>query len=202
MLREWAEALLELAQTPWAPLVLVIHAFLESFILPIAHDFFLVTVALARPELSLVYALFSTIASTLGNMVGYTIGKTGGKPLLEKMVKNRTIDLAKQMLNRYDVWATAIACFSPFPDKVFSLFAGAFRINFKKFVIVIFLARAARFYLIALAIFFGGEPAKEFLLEHLGTIMLAMLAFMVLSGFGWKFFARGLSPPGDSQPHS
>lgn len=195
MLREWAETLLELAKTPWGPLVLVAHAFLESFILPIAHDFFLVVVSLANPKMSLVYALVSTIASTLGNAVGYSIGRLGGRELLEKRVKIQVIDQAKQLLNRYDIWATAIACFTPFPDKVYSLFAGALHLKFRTFIIVIFFARAARFYLIALAIFFGGETAKNFLLEYLGTILLGMLALMAVSSLFWKMAFKKLTKP-------
>ncbi len=199
MLREWAEILLKLAETAWAPLVLVAHAFLESFILPIAHDFFLVVVSLARPKMSLVYALMSTMASTLGNAVGYSIGRMGGKALLEKRVKHRVIDQSKQLLNRYDIWATAIACFTPFPDKVYSLFAGALHLNFRTFITVIFFARAARFYLIAFAIFFGGEPAKKFLLEHLGTILLSMLGLMILSSLTWKIVLKRLTGPSISE---
>jgi membrane protein YqaA with SNARE-associated domain len=107
-----------------------------------------VAVSLGRPKMSLVYALMSTVASTLGNIVGYSIGRAGGKALLEKRVNHRVVEQARELLHRYDIWATAIACFTPFPDKVYSLFAGAFHLKFRTFVIVIFLARAARFYLI------------------------------------------------------
>lgn len=193
MLREWAHALLELAETPWGPLILVSHAFLESFILPIAHDFFLIAAAIAKPKMSLVYAFMSTIASTAGNMVGYFIGKKGGKGLVDRIVKGKTMRMTKELLHRYDAWATAIACFTPFPDKVFSLCAGAFGINFRTFVIAIFFARAARFYLIAFAIFFWGDGAREFLIEYLPSIMIGMLVFMVLSALLWKFFVRRLA---------
>ena len=192
MLREWAEALLKLAETPWGPLILVTHAFLESFILPVAHDFFLIAVSLARPQLSLIYALMSTTASTLGNMVGYQIGRFGGRRLIEKVVKFRTLKLTQELLHRYDAWATAIACFSPFPDKIFSLCAGAFRINFRRFVVVIFLARAARFYLISILIFFYGAAVREFLLKYLNGVMIGLLIFIAASSVLWHLFVRRL----------
>lgn len=192
MFRGWAETLLELAGTPWGPLVLVIHAFLESFILPVAHDFFLIAVSLGRPQMSLVYALMSTVASTAGNMVGYKIGKFGGRPLIERVVKFRTLKLTKELLHRYDAWATAIACFTPFPDKIFSLCAGAFHINFRRFVVVIFLARAARFYLICILLFFYGEAVREFLLEYLSVLMVGLFIFIVASSVVWHLFVRWL----------
>ncbi|HNV87121.1 MAG TPA: VTT domain-containing protein [Candidatus Omnitrophota bacterium] len=196
MLRHWAEILLELAKTPWGPVVLVVHAFLESFIMPIAHDIFLITVSLARPKWSLFYALLSTTASTLGNMVGYQIGKWGGTPFIERFVKVKTLKLTKEMIHKYDAWATAIACFTPFPDKIFSLCAGAFRIKFKKFCVVIFFSRAARFYLICILLFFYGARVREFLLRYLDAVMVGLIVFMVASAIVWhiflKWFARRL----------
>jgi len=192
MLREWAETLLDLAGTSWGPLILVTHAFLESFIMPVAHDFFLIAVSLGRPKLSLLYALMSTVASTAGNMVGYQIGKFGGRPLIERVVKFRTLKLTKELLHRYDAWATAIACFTPFPDKVFSLCAGAFHINFRRFVVVIFLARAARFYLISVLLFFYGAAVREFLLKYLSAIMAGLLIFIAASSVAWHLFVRWL----------
>ncbi len=193
MLREWAEALLELTKTPWGPVVLVLHAFLESFILPVAHDFFLIALSLGRPRLSLVFALMSTVASTLGNMVGYQIGRWGGGPLIEKLVKVKTLKLTKELLHRFDAWATAIACFTPFPDKIFSLCAGAFGINFRRFVGVVFLARAARFYLISILLFFHGEKMRDFLLNYLNWIMMGLLIFFILSWIIWHVFINWLS---------
>lgn len=193
MLREAAEYLLQFAETPWGPLVLVAHAFLESFILPVAHDFFLIAVSLGKPKMSLLYALMSTAASTAGNMVGYKIGEWGGKPLLEKRVKSKTLHLTRKLLHRYDAWATAIACFTPFPDKIFSLCAGSFHIPFKKFVVVVFFSRAARFYLISFLLFFYGESIRAFLLEYINAMMLALLAFMILSGIVWHLFVKWLS---------
>lgn len=187
MLRDAAEYLLEFVATPWGPVIMVIHAFLESFILPIPHDVFLIAASLGHPKWSLVFALMSTIASTLGNMVGYSIGRFGGKPLAERFVPPKMYETAKKMLHKHDVWATAIACFTPFPDKVFSLCAGTFHLNFRRFSIVIFFSRAARFYLISLLLFFYGESMRDFLLEHTGKAMLAVIAFMLVSAICWKF---------------
>lgn len=140
--------------------------------------------------MSLLYALMSTVASTLGNIVGYNIGRIGGKPLIEKLIKAKTLHLTQQMLHKYDVWATAIASFTPFPDKVFSLCAGAFSLNFKRFTLAIFFARAARFYLVSFLLFFYGASLREILLDHMGTIMLGLLALILVSSIVWKYFLR------------
>jgi len=191
-LREFAEYLLEIAATGWGPVILVLHAFLESFILPIGHDIFLITVSLARPKWSLVFALLSTIFSTLGNIVGYKIGKAGGYSLLKRFVKPTTLALAEHEIKKYDIWAIAIACFTPFPDKIFSPVAGALNINFRKFVIVIFLSRAARFYLVSLLLFFYGEAMRQWILNYLGWVMIGLLIFMALSAVAWRLFTHHL----------
>ena len=187
-MRHYAEALLELAATPWGPWVMVLHAFLESFIMPIPHDIFLITVSLGNPKMSLVYALMSTTASTLGNMVGYNIGKIGGTPLLKRVVKPKTLEMTERMLHKYDAWATAIACFTPFPDKIFSLCAGAFRIKFSRFSVVVFFSRAARFYMISIFLFMYGASMRQFLLDYLNWVMIGVLVFVILSGITWRIF--------------
>lgn len=191
-MREFVEYLLEFAATGWGPLILVVHAFLESFILPVAHDVVLITVSLARPKWSLVFALMSTIASTAGNVVGYKIGHGGGYSLLRRFIKPTTLALAEHEIKKYDTWAIAIACFTPFPDKVFSPVAGALNIDFKKFVWVIFCSRALRFYLVSFLLFFYGESMREWILDYLGWVMVAILFFMILSAVLWKFFVRYL----------
>lgn len=191
-MREFAEYLLEIAATGWGPVILIVHAFFESFILPIGHDIFLITVSLAQPKWSLVFALISTIFSTLGNIVGFKIGKWGGHRLLKRFVSPPTLALAEHEIKKYDTWAIAIACFTPFPDKVFSPVAGALNINFKKFVWVIFLSRAARFYLVSFLLFFYGESMREWILDYIGWVMIGMLVFIIFSAVAWRFFTRYL----------
>jgi len=65
-MRHIAEYLFEFSATGWGPVVMVLHAYLESFILPLAHELFLIPVSLATPKLSFLFALMSTTASIFG----------------------------------------------------------------------------------------------------------------------------------------
>lgn len=188
MLRPFAEYLLEFASTAWGPAVLVLHAYLESFILPVAHEFFLVPVCLATPSLSFVFALMSTVASTLGIMTGYAIGGWGGRRILERVIKPSHLAIAEREIHRHDVWAIAIACFTPFPDKVFSILAGSMKLQFKRVVIVAFFSRGARFMLVSFLLFIYGEKAREWILNSIGKIMIGLLLAMILSAFLWNRF--------------
>lgn len=179
-MREFAEHLLELAATPWGPIVLFAHSYMESFFLPVAHDLFLIAVCLAKPELSFVYALVSTIASTLGIATGYAIGKWGGHPILVKLFSKRIVDKAETFIHKYDFWAIAFACFTPVPVKVFSILAGTVELNFKKLIPVAFVFRGLRFLTVSTLMYFYGEQAREWILHYLNTFFGALMAVMLI----------------------
>lgn len=185
-MRAFAEFLLEFASTGWGPVVMVMHSFLESFILPIAHELFLIPVALARPEYSLLFALMSTIASVAGISVGYLIGKVGGRPLLLRFIKPRLFILAKKEIHKYDVWAVAVACFTPVPVKVFALVAGAVHLNYKKMILVAFLARGLRFFLVSILLYFYGASIRAFILDYMDWMMIVLFVLMIVSVLSWK----------------
>ena len=58
-----------------------------------------------------------------------------------------------------------LAGFTPIPYKLFSISAGAFGLDFKRFVLASIVGRGGRFFLVGLAIMVFGEPVKAFL-EH------------------------------------
>jgi len=185
MLKEVFDTLLAFAGGDWGPFVLVLHAYTESFIFPGPHDVVLMTVALANPPYSFLFALLSTIFSTLGIMTGYAIGRFGGRPLLCRMVHPKKLALVKEKIHKYDTWAIAIACFTPLPVKVFSLAAGAFFVDFYRLVIIGFLARGARFFLISTLFFFYGEPIRIWIREYLDSVMIGLLLIIFVGIYFW-----------------
>lgn len=189
-MREFAEYLLRLASTPWGPLVMVLHSYLESFILPLDHALFLIPVALARPNLSFLYVLMSTVASCLGISTGYLIGHFGGKAFLLRFISAEKFLLARTEIHKYDAWAAVIACFTPIPVKVFAAVAGAVGLNFRKMIVIAFFVRGLRFGIAGGLIYFYGEVIREWILEYLGWVMMGILAVMVFSTLVWKFFER------------
>lgn len=201
-MRAIAEHLLEFAATGWGPFVLIVHGYLESFVLPVAHDLFLIAVCLARPHLSFVYALISTLASVCGIATGYGIGRLGGRPLLHRFIPEKSMDAAEIEIHRYDVWAIAVACFTPVPVKIFALLAGAVRLRFKRMLVVAFLARGLRFFLIAALLYFYGDRAKEWVLAYLDRFMILLLILMTASFLVWKWLTRTVikGPPAPLPP--
>ena len=189
-MKEIVHHLLELAATGWGPFILILHGYLESFIFPGPHDIFLVTLCLVNPKMSFVYALMSTTASVCGILTGYFIGRFSEKNILERFFHSKIIDKTKEYIRKYDFWAIAIACFTPAPVKVFAYLAGAAGINIRLLILVAFLARGARFFLISSILYFFGETAKEIIFTYMNYAMLVMFSGMIILFLLMKIIAK------------
>ena len=173
------------AQTPSANLALFVIAFAESSFFPVPPDILLITMALIAPKEAFYIALICSAGSVLGGIFGYFLGWLGGRPFLHKVFSEKKILTVKNAFEKYEVWAIGIAGFTPVPYKVFTLSAGTFEIPFKPFVLVSALSRSARFFLVAMAIYFWGEPVKVLLEKYfnwftLGFVILLVGGFLVI----------------------
>tara|TARA_Y100000034_G_C6894477_1_gene412107 strand:+ start:1337 stop:1924 length:588 start_codon:yes stop_codon:yes gene_type:complete len=157
-------------------------AFLESSVFPIPPDLLLIILALADPDKALLFALIATIGSVLGGMFGYLIGYVGEHAILSKLFSKNKIDKVHRIFNKYEFWAIFVGGFTPLPYKIFSISAGVFYINFKKFVIASFFSRGLRFFSEAIIIIFFGKAMMEFLDTNFNllTIVIAVLIILVV----------------------
>ncbi|OVE75104.1 hypothetical protein BVX95_00230 [archaeon D22] len=158
-------------------------AFIESIFFPIPVDFLLIVLCLARPELSLFFALVTLVGSILGGIFGYKLGQYLGLPILKKMFSEKKIKTVHKYYEKYETLAIAVAGFTPLPYKVFAVSAGVFYINFKKFVVVSTITRGARFFLVATLLMFYGEAITGFIDEYFNTITLASGVLIVVGYF-------------------
>jgi membrane protein YqaA with SNARE-associated domain len=170
------------AQSPSAETALFILAFAESSFFPIPPDVLLIAMAMLKPELAFKFALICGVGSVLGGMFGYGIGWVGGRPLLHKLFAESKIQVVKNAFEKYEIWAIAVAGFTPVPYKVFTLSAGTFEIPFKPFVLVSALSRSARFFLVAGGIYFWGESVKHLIEDYFNWLSIAFMA-MLIGGF-------------------
>lgn len=151
--------------SPYATVVLGALSFSESafFILP--PELLLIPMALANKNLALWFGLVTTIASVAGAAFGYFIGKKGGRPILEKLFSLQKIEKVEIMFNRYDSMAIFLAAFTPIPFKVFTIAAGVFDLDFKRFLLVSLLGRGTRYMILAGLVYLFGEAVANFLLH-------------------------------------
>jgi membrane protein YqaA with SNARE-associated domain len=81
--------------------------------------------------------------------------------------------------HQYDAWAVGIAGFTPIPYKVFTIAAGAFKINFPVFVFASILSRSARFFLVAGLIRIFGEMIQPFIEKYLDILAIVFVVLLV-----------------------
>lgn len=166
---------------PLGSLGLFILAFMESSFFPIPPDILLIVLCVAEPEKALLFALICTAGSVIGGMFGYLIGYEGKEVILTKFFSQRKIAKVHNLFNKYEVWAVGIAGFTPIPYKIFTITAGVFYVNFKKFVIASTIGRGLRFFTEAILIMFFGEAMINMMQKHfnLGTVMIAAAVFLL-----------------------
>lgn len=155
----------ELANSPYALLILSSLSFSESAFFIIPPEVLLIPMALINPQLALIYGTVTTLTSVAGAATGYGIGKKGGKPILYKIFSEEKIETVRTMFHRYDSKAILISAFTPIPFKIFTIAAGVFDIDFAKFMLASLVGRGTRYMLIAGLIAVYGESIRYFI-EH------------------------------------
>lgn len=179
-MKELIDWTLHWANTPYGPWALFVLAFAESSFFPIPPDVLLISLGLLNPANSLWLATITTVGSVLGGMFGYFIGLKGGKPILGKLVKEEKITLVHNYFEKYNAWAIFIAAFTPIPYKVFTIAAGVFYIDFKRFVIASILGRGGRFFIVAILLMFFGEQIKHFIGKYFNLFSIAFVVLLIL----------------------
>ena len=88
--------------------------------------------------------------------------------------------MVQQHYQRWDVWAVAIAGFTPIPYKVFTISAGAFLLDFWRFVIASILSRSARFFLVAGLFYFFGPTINRLISRYFNFFSIFFILLLVL----------------------
>jgi membrane protein YqaA with SNARE-associated domain len=186
LIRKLYDWVLHWATTRYAIPVLFVISFVESSFFPIPPDILLIAMVIAAPAGWVRLALICSIGSVLGGMFGYLIGYQ-----FMDLIGNRIVEFYHfqekwgeigVLYDKYDVWAVIVAGFTPLPYKVFTLSAGAFKINFSTFVLASAVSRAARFFLIAALLYKFGPPFKV-LIEKYFNLFTIIFSFLLVFGF-------------------
>lgn len=172
------------------PLNLAVVSFIEAIFFPIPPDVLLIPLVLLRPAEGLVFALIAAICSVLGAVCGYALGKRAGRPVLNRVISPQRFAQAEWLLRRYDVWAIAVAGFTPVPYKVFAIASGVFAIDLWRFVVVSLISRGTRFVLIALLLVYFGPQMADFIQEHFGWLTVGIMSAIILGTWLYRGLVR------------
>jgi membrane protein YqaA with SNARE-associated domain len=192
MFKSLYHRVLALSESPRAPYALAAVAFAESSVFPIPPDPLLGLMALATPRRAFLFALICTVASVLGGMLGYAIGallfETVGQWLIHLYgYADKMADL-KAAYAKWGALLILIKGLLPIPYKLVTIVSGLLGYNFPIFVGLSILTRGLRFFAVAGALNYFGEPLKGVIERHFAAFIVAFLVITVL-GFYWALHA-------------
>ena len=186
MLHRLYERILALGAHPYALVALFFIALLESVILPLATDIFLIPIVLARPSRAWLSAGVCVLASVLGGIISYGIGfglfEWVGVSLLNIYGGPQTFHDFQSLYRHWGGWIVFIGALTPFPYKIVALMSGVVGMNLALFIFYSLIARALRYFLIAALLWRWGDSIRTFLERYLSWVLTGVLGLLFL---GW-----------------
>ena len=175
-----------LADSPSAEAALAAVAFAESSFFPIPPDILLAPMALAHPRRAWRFALVATVASVLGGVLGYAIGAalydTLGRQLVDLYGYGAKMEALKHAYAEWGWLVILVKGATPIPYKLVTITSGLLGYNFPLFVALSVLTRGARFFLVAGALSWFGDPLREAMERNFAAVLGGFLA-LVVAGF-------------------
>ena len=186
---------LKLAGHKSSKFFLGVISFIESFIFPIPPDVLIIPMTIAKRHDWLKITIIATICSVLGACFGYFIGYVFFNEIGVKIFELYGVDNTSFLKDKVSseggvvAWMTllAIAGFSPVPFKLLTITSGFVHFNFLYFIIISFLTRGLRFFLIAFLIGNFGPTMKKLIEKKL--IMVSVIISIILVIFVFLIYS-------------
>jgi membrane protein YqaA with SNARE-associated domain len=172
MLRRLYDWCIAAAGKPHASWILGVVSFVESSFFPIPPDVMLIPMSLARPDRAYFYATLCTVTSVAGGVLGYFIGAylydTLGMWLMQLYGYGDKIEAFKAAYAEWGAWIILLKGMTPIPYKIVTIASGFAGYPLLPFILLSFVARGMRFYLLAFLLNRYGPQAREILEKRLG----------------------------------
>ena len=196
MFKRFYNKSIELASNKRSNLYLSFVSFVESSFFPIPPDVMIVPMVLAKKDSYLKIFLIATVFSVLGGIAGYLIGYL-------------FIDLAMYVIEIYNyeskvlklkmdlsqgsgmvIWLGTLflAGFTPLPYKVFTITSGLIAFDIIAFIIISFISRGLRFYLVSILTAKFGEKFVK-LIEQKGAVWSSIIGIIIVCILAIIYFA-------------
>ena len=173
---------------------LFLISFLDSAGVPLPGgvDLVLMLLSWQRPSFFIPMALVAALGSTVGCLVLYRIARTGGDAMMSRFPADKQ-EWVKEKVRRSDTLAILVAMLGPppFPTKLFILVAGVVRMDWRRFVVAVFVGRLVRFLGEAYLAVKLGDRAADTLKDHYPSIAVSLAAAVVLFLLLRRFVGRG-----------
>ena len=166
-------------------------SFIESFIFPIPPDVLIIPMTIAKRKAWLKIALIATSCSVLGACLGYFIGYVFFNEIGIKIFELYGVDNTSFLKEKVSseggtiAWMTllAIAGFTPVPFKLLTITSGFVHFNLFYFIIVAFVTRGLRFFIIAFLIGNFGSTMKKIIEKKLLKLSIFISIILIIFAY-------------------
>ena len=178
---------LDLAAHKSSKYYLAIVSFIESSFFPIPPDVMIVPMVIAKKNDFIKIFLIATISSVIGGILGYSIGvfffDFGTEIMSFYGYEDKLSFIKNNLLNSDGFYAWLgilfLAGFTPLPYKVFTIASGLIGFNLFIFILISFISRGFRFFLVSyLSYRFGGLFTK--FMDKYGSKWLTILGILIV----------------------
>lgn len=164
--------LLQYASHPKALWILSVISFLESSVSPIPPDVLLIPMMIANRSRAFLLSAICTVTSVIGGLLGYYIGYSLYGVFGHYLIDPEALASYQAHFAKWGFLLISIKGFLPIPYKVVAIASGLAHYDFSLFVIASIIARSSRFCMLALLIYFFGEPIKDFIEKYLPYVLI------------------------------
>jgi membrane protein YqaA with SNARE-associated domain len=183
MLRRLYDKIMELSARPQGKWVLAAVSFAESSFFPIPPDLVLVPMVLADRRQARFLAFWCTIWSVTGGLLGYLIGaalyESVGQWLINAYGYGDRLEDFRALYNEWGAWIILIKGMTPIPYKLVTIASGFTGYALLPFIILSFITRGLRFFIVAELLRHFGEPIRDFIEKRLTLVTSAFLIVVV-----------------------
>ena len=182
---------LDLASHKSSKYYLALVSFIESSFFPIPPDVMVIPMVISKKNDFIKIFLISTIFSVMGGILGYFIGAfffdIGMQIMNFYGYEAKLIEFKDNLLNRegFYAWLSILflAGFTPLPYKVFTIASGLISFNIFIFILISFISRGLRFFIVSYLSYKFGDLFTEFMNEHGSKWFTIIGILIVIFGF-------------------
>lgn len=151
----------------------------EAIFMPFPMDVIFIPLATANPAKAINYAVTLITFSSLGSIISYKVGKVGGQRLLCKIAFiKRNFSQIERLYNDKSFITIMTSAFTPIPYEVYTITAGVFNVDFKKYITASILSRIIRYGPQGILIFLYGD--EVLLLTKRYGVFSALILFITI----------------------
>ena len=165
---------------------ITLASFLESTIVPIPLEAVIVPLMQARRESLWKIAFMATVGCVIGAVFGYALGyylfDMVGEWLINTFFNQDQFDNVKQQMQNQGFWFVMTLGIAPIPFQVAMLAAGATKFSLPLFLLATVIARAIRYFGLAIVVYYAGDKAEQLIKRYK---MKAVVAITLAVIFLW-----------------